>query len=1241
MGSYKHEERGGPPVTTENAHDAWEAISPHIDTALEVYRNLNSGTRDMGNAAGDFIRMSYDFRGKGVMLDHDDNPDTPPVDAGEWLYNLGSALGKRQEGIMGDYAEEKGYTVEGHIERHGSLFGLPSVSPEGDQSVPVNATATSSTPKGTEFENQLANDFTTPELQGYLDNNPNLTPEARVVIENALGIRTANDAEVPSGDQSVQVEAPTAAPSSGPTEFETKLANDFTAPDLQEFLHNNPNLPPEERLVIENALGIRRTNDAALPSYWKVGWEERYEVPEGITAGSTSDVRAFWTLKESGSGPGGPISRERGTDNWYNTSSLEDDSGINLEGTTYRRTADNTVVADGTVSIGNSTARVRTTYIRHPDGTITSHSRLVNFYQDDAPGGGGGGVAAAADTRNYIVADDGTVSYAIGNQTYIVSDEVLANDVRNAAITGDAGNLTGGTGKVTVYHESGYVITTNFDVPESHEPATSDNSNVTDLFERFAEEGEPRRFFSREQSTGTWYDQDELGDDSGINLVGPTYIIVDENTIIEDNQGGTERRRTTYTRHPDGTITSESRLVNRYKDDFTSGGGGGGGGAPPTTFVSQTSNGYTTIRTAEGTDLYNPDGEYVKSLDSDGHDTNTPPGTPSSLATASASLQQDEDAGLTTVEVTGVTAADNLTLEDLRPEIVPNAENPPEPPPVGSVITPELAAKLGNPDLAGQVIGRIDPDGTIWSQDAPPIMPAVGSVITPEKAAELGSPDLAGRTVSNIDEKGQVWTWSPDEVRHIYEEADRMGLDADETEFPLLAEQVGAGHNQERRTFVKEVMGDDALPPNLGHVSDELMDKAEDTQFRNITGREPTGDPLTDRAILGQYTENPITDMSYAADVDAADTHFRNITGREPTGDPLTDRAILGQYTENPITDMSYAADVDAFETHFRNITGREPTGDPATDMAILGQYAENPITDMGYAGELAVFHDAYREVVGREPTGNLGVDKLQFQISGGTFAPQTPTSPAFDPYQQRPELKGPNSVWDDSTPRTGGVNISPELQAGAQSQQGIADTVAGIATGGLTNLASSHIERSEGGWTKEEAEAQLWDTARYGPFIAMLPMVGASTVPQVIRGAGKLPGWLAGAAKNPKAAAPALGRGLGHEAIEEGAEFGYAMGINMMQGVATQGPNWWDVGGQTGVFGLLDTAGNPIGVRRAPSPTVTPPPSTGSPTPTPTPASPNAAGTQPVFRLPDGTIIDLNNPQSYYDAVMHGVVPS
>ena len=563
LGSYKHEERGGPAVTKENAHDAWEAISPHIDKALEVYRNLNSGTRDMGNAAGDLIRASYDFRGKGVMLDHDDNPDTPPVDAGEWLYNLGSALGKRQEGIMGDYAEEKGYTVEGHIERHGSLFGLPSVSPEGDQSVPVNATATSSTPKGTEFENQLANDFTTPELQGYLDNNPNLSPEARVVIENALGIRTANDAKVPSGDQSV---------------------------------------------------------------------EQQQTEPHVPAAGSSSDVASLFARSDSGFTSTGELRLEQGTTNsWYDLNEMEDDSGINLVGPSYKQTDENTFVADGEVSMGNGTGRVQTT----------------------------------------------------------------------------------------------------------------------------------------------------------------------------------------YTRHPDGTITSQSRVINRYRDDFTSGGGGGGGADTPLTLVSRSSNGYTIITTAEGKTVYDSDGNYVASLDSEGGEVETPSSAPPSLAVAIDSIEQKDRAGSTTVEVTGVTAADNLTLDDLRPVPVPvagpnvaeiatyalpesgyggskgynltaeelkelnlppdatpaeiktavdayNAENPPESPPVGSVITEAQAIALGNPDLTGRTVTKVDPDGTIWHRAEPP---PVGSVITEAQAIALGNPDLAGRTVTKVDPDGTIWTGSaPDSV---------------------------------------------------------------------------------------------------------------------------------------------------------------------------------------------------------------------------------------------------------------------------------------------------------------------------------------------------------------------------------------------------------------------------------------------------------------------------------------------
>ena len=86
LGDYKSESKGGLPVTAENAHDAWDAFVPHLQKVMKVYGNLNSGTGDMGNASGDLVRASWDFRGKGVMIDADGNPDTPDVDAGEWLY---------------------------------------------------------------------------------------------------------------------------------------------------------------------------------------------------------------------------------------------------------------------------------------------------------------------------------------------------------------------------------------------------------------------------------------------------------------------------------------------------------------------------------------------------------------------------------------------------------------------------------------------------------------------------------------------------------------------------------------------------------------------------------------------------------------------------------------------------------------------------------------------------------------------------------------------------------------------------------------------------------------------------------------------------------------------------------------------------------------------------------------------------------------------------------------------------
>ena len=145
--------------------------------------------------------------------------------------------------------------------------------------------------------------------------------------------------------------------------------------------------------------------------------------------------------------------------------------------------------------------------------------------------------------------------------------------------------------------------------------------------------------------------------------------------------------------------------------------------------------------------------------------------------------------------------------------------------------------------------------------------------------------------------------------------------------------------------------------------------------FREVTGREPSGDLAKDAAVLSQYGENPVTDMGYAGDVREFENAFREVTGREPSGDLAKDAAVLSQYGENPVTDMGYAGDVREFENAFREVTGREPSGDLAKDAAVLSQYGENPVTDMGYAGDVREFENAFREVTGREPSGDLAKD--------------------------------------------------------------------------------------------------------------------------------------------------------------------------------------------------------------------------------------------------------------------------
>ena len=191
--------------------------------------------------------------------------------------------------------------------------------------------------------------------------------------------------------------------------------------------------------------------------------------------------------------------------------------------------------------------------------------------------------------------------------------------------------------------------------------------------------------------------------------------------------------------------------------------------------------------------------------------------------------------------------------------------------------------------------------------------------------------------------------------------------------------------------------------------------------FRDVTGREPSGDLAKDADILSRYGENPLTDMGNAGDVRAFENAFRETTGREPTGDLVKDAAVFSQYGENPLTDMGYVADVQAFERTFREVTEREPSGDFQKDADLLSRYAENPLTDMGFAGKVREFERAFQEVTGREPTGDLVKDAAVFSQHG-----ENPLTDAAVDTHTTDSYGGNYSPWLDAD----GNQVATEAEA-------------------------------------------------------------------------------------------------------------------------------------------------------------------------------------------------------------------
>ena len=316
-------------------------------------------------------------------------------------------------------------------------------------------------------------------------------------------------------------------------------------------------------------------------------------------------------------------------------------------------------------------------------------------------------------------------------------------------------------------------------------PDAGSASAAVELFELNDSGSKPPGRLTREQRTGKWYNASELDDDSGINLEYVSYALMGENTIVSNGMVKIGRRdatvETTYTRNSDGTITIQSRIIGYHKDDAPGGGGGGGGGDAPLTVVSKDSNGNTAVRTAEGTTIYDSDGNYVTSLDSAGRDTDTPPATPSSLSEAIDAVQRAEGAGDTTVEALDVSVGGSVTLDKLHPPR-PMIESPTADPSLsgllqtlesGTAIDPGLARAMGLPvEVWGAtVVHRMNEDGVTETALTTPVSKPIGPTTQPatgleaEEIGDLGQAQAESRIITAYQAEqygdpsleGQMW----------------------------------------------------------------------------------------------------------------------------------------------------------------------------------------------------------------------------------------------------------------------------------------------------------------------------------------------------------------------------------------------------------------------------------------------------------------------------------------------------
>ena len=665
-----------------------------------------------------------------------------------------------------------------------------------------------------------------------------------------------------------------------------------------------------------------------------------------------------------------------------------------------------------------------------------------------------------SDTQ-YHFADDGkvdriTVTTAEGVETYRDTDG--DGKIDRETLTDPDGNQTSDTqyhfaddGKVdriTVTTPGGVTVHTdrNGDGKIDYVPLAGSTSDAVDIFDRLANGGSARAsgLWSREQFTGTWHDILDMKDDSGINLVGANYKVLNENTIIADGTvslggGGTGRVKTTYTRNPDGTITRQSRLVNRYaKDDAP---GGGGGGSREYTVAADGSVSYT-----EGVHTYTVNDEDLRNAVIDAMNT----GDATGLSSVDSTTVTNSDGQVMAYSLSSTDAIDAVvaSAQGVFNPYQPTANNGTPHPESGQPVYFDGAgnafydAGLSNPadDQAQAYFSGMldtDRDGVPDSQDGVagsmgneftvevpdrflpdavrPAIPTFGDIqanaaALPAAAAARGI-DTTGLSISDISQKvfihdqtafveqflgpdavpdgqaptpkqlAQAQEMYDDDVASLNAQVQGFTIGRETSDVPPTGVEVGGRQGFDQGLALAELQADlQRVSEGKTSLTAVLAKWEADPRSATLMLQGPRERLYGEE--VGEY-EGPPTEISATEWLSQAVTEetaqfentFRQVTGRAPSGNRARDAAVLSQYGENPLTDMGYAAEVQAFENIFRQVTGREPSGDLARDADILSRYGENAVTDMGYAGEVQAFEKTFRDVTGREPSGDLARD--------------------------------------------------------------------------------------------------------------------------------------------------------------------------------------------------------------------------------------------------------------------------